>query len=114
MEILQGIRDVAVIILALESIILGSALLFLAWQVWKIVGRVRHHLDVVAGSAQDILGTVKETAGSVKETAQSTKGTAEFVGDRAARPVIELYSAVSGASRFAQAFLNSGKRGKPE
>jgi methyl-accepting chemotaxis protein len=88
LEILQGIRDVAVIVLALESIILGAALLLLAWQVWKIVGRVRHHLDVVAGSAQDILGTVKETAGSVKETAQSTQGTAEFVGDRAARPVI--------------------------
>jgi hypothetical protein len=112
MEILRGVRDVAIIILAIESVVLGLAALFLLWQTWKIVGRVRHYLEVAGTSAQDILGQVKETAGTVKDTAQSAQGTAEFVSNRTARPVIELYAAVSGAQRFAQAIFGKSKPGR--
>ena len=96
MEVLHFIRDVAIIILALETIIIGAAVLFLVLQVWKLVGIARRYLETFGTSGASILG-------SVQETARTTQGTAEFVADRTARPVIELYSAVAGASRFAQA-----------
>jgi hypothetical protein len=104
---LEVIRDIAIIVLAVETIVVGLALLFLLWQSWKLVGLARRHLDRLAGSAHDILGTVKETARSTADTARTAKGTADFVGDRAALPIIEFYSAVAGASRFARALFGS-------
>ena len=110
MEVLHIVRDLAVIVLALESIVLGAALLFLALQSWKLVKLARRHLESLGTSATGILGTVQETARTVQDTARTTQGTAGFVADRTARPVIEVYSAVAGASRFARAVF----RPKPD
>ena len=43
-SVIQVVRDVAIIILALESIVLLLALIVLAWQAWKLVGLVRKHV----------------------------------------------------------------------
>ena len=111
MDVLHIVRDVAVIILAVETIVLGAAVLFLVLQVWKLVGLARRHLESIGTSASGILGTVQDTAHTVQETARTTQGTAGFVADRTARPVIELYSAVAGASRFVRAVF--GPRRNP-
>jgi len=99
LDVLRLIRDVAIIILAVETIVIGAAVLFLALQAWKLVGLARRHLETVGSSATEILHTVQDTA-------HTTQGTAGFVADRTAKPVIELYSAVSGASRFARAVFS--------
>ena len=96
MEVLRVFRDVAIIILAVETIVIGLAVLFLVWQAWKLVGLARRHLETIGSSATGILSTAQDTA-------RTTKGTAGFVADRTARPVIEFYSAINGASRFARA-----------
>jgi len=104
-SIVQLVRDIAIIILAIESIILLLALLLVAWQIWKLVGLVRKHVDNTMVTATDILDKAKDTASTVSDVARQTRGTATFVNDRTARPVIELYAAVSGASRFAEALF---------
>jgi hypothetical protein len=106
LEALAAVRDVAIIILAVESIVIGGAVLFLVLQTWNLVGLVRRYVETFGTSATSILGTVQDTAHSVQDTARTTQGTAGFVADRTAKPVIELYSAVSGASRFVRALFS--------
>jgi hypothetical protein len=102
-EILSLIRDLSIILLAVETIVVGVLILVLVWNLWKLVGIVRRHMDTLVTSANGILGTVKEGADTAVDTAHEAKTTATYVGDRAVLPIIELYSAVSGASRFARA-----------
>lgn len=110
--VIRTVRDVAIIVLAIETIVVGLALLFLLWQSWKLVGLVRRHFDRLAGSAHEILGTVKETAQTTTATARNVQGTANFVGDHAALPIVEFYSAVAGAARFAQAIFGSRRNAR--
>jgi hypothetical protein len=114
MEIIQVVRDIAIIVLAIESIVLLLGLILLAWQAWKLVGLARKHVDRTMGTASEVLGVAKETASTVSEIARQTRGTASFVNDRTAKPVIELYRAVSGASRFAQAVFRRGRGKQPQ
>ena len=100
MDALHVVRDVAIIILAVESIVIGAATLFLVLQVWRLVGLTRRYLDTIGTSTTSILGTVQDTA-------KQAQGTASFVGDRTARPVIEMYGVFAGASRFARAVMAS-------
>lgn len=113
MEILRAIRDVAIIILAIESIVIGVMVLVLVWQVWRLVGAVRRHTDTLVGSASGILGSVKTGADAAADTAQEARATAGYVSTRTVLPVIELYSAVHGASRFAQAVFRPKPRQAP-
>lgn len=116
MEALQVIRDIAIIILALETIALIAAVLLVVWQVWRLVRLVRTHLDRLVGLTIEVLGTVKGTADTAAQTARQAQGTMEFVADRTAMPVIAFYSAIAGASRFAQAvfrFDRNRKNGGP-
>jgi len=109
-EILRLIRDLAIILLAVETIVIGILVLVLVWNLWKLVGIVRRHMDTLVGSANGILGTVKDGADTAVDTVQEAKTTAVYVSDRVVLPVIELYSAVSGASRFAKAVFSPKPR----
>jgi hypothetical protein len=114
-EALQAIRDIAIIILALETIAIGAVGLLLGWQVWRLVRLARDHCERLMGLSTQILGTVKGTADTAADTARHARGTVEFVGDRTALPVIQLYSAIAGASRFARAvfrFRRNGRNGE--
>ena len=106
MEIIRLIRDVAVIILAFETIVFFFALLFLTWQAWKLVKLAKAQVGTVTNTANQVIGTVQNAAESAKDTAQDVKGTVAFVNDRTAKPIIELYAAVAGARRFARAVFD--------
>jgi hypothetical protein len=94
------VRDWALIVLAIETIVLGAVALFALVQVLRLVGLIRRHLDHLAGLAGDVLGTTAQTAKTVQ-------GTTTFVGNQAARPVIELISVIRAASHFARAVFTS-------
>ncbi len=113
MEGVVLVRDLAIIFLALETIIIDAIVLVLVWQAWKLVRIVRRHTDTLASSANSILGTVKEGADTAVETAHEAKTTAAYVSERTVLPVIELYSAVNGASRFARALFRPKPRIDP-
>ena len=110
---LQFIRDVAIIILAVETIVIGILIGVLGWLVLKLIRTVRRHVDRLGTSAQDILGNVKETTKTAAETAKTAQSTAGYVSDRTVRPLIEVYSAVAGARRFVQALFSSHRNRKP-
>jgi len=111
---LQVIRDVAIVILAIETIIIGILVGVLVFVVLKLVSAVRGHIDRLSGSAQDILGTVKDSTQTAAQTAKTAQSTVTYVSDRTVRPVIEIYSAVSGARRFVEAFFSPHRGRQPD
>jgi hypothetical protein len=108
---LQVIRDVAVIILVIEQIVIAALIGVLVFVVLKLVRVVRGHIDRLTGSAQDILGNVKDTTHTAAETARTASGTVTYVSDRTVRPLIEIYGAVAGARHFVDALF--GRRKPP-
>ena len=108
-DLLRVVRDIAVIVLAAETIIIGLVVLVALIQVWKLVGAVRKHLDRLVGQASEVLGTTADTARNVR-------GTTSFVADQAARPIIEVLSILNAARQFARAAFSSehGNGRRPE
>jgi hypothetical protein len=112
-EVVALLRDIAIIVLAVETIVIGLMVLLLVWQLWRLVGFVRRHLDTLVGSANGILGTVKDGAESVADTAQDVKSTAGYVTARTVIPVVEFYSVMNGARRFAEAVFRPKPPARP-
>ena len=106
-EVREALRDVAVILLAIESITIGIAIGVLVWLTWRLTSAARHQVERLGALAGDILVSVRETAQTTAQTAKTVQGTATFVSDRTVRPLIEIYSAAAGAARFARAFFGS-------
>ncbi len=77
-----NIRDVAIVILALESIVIGVILLLLLWQVRALVILLKN----------DIRPILKDA----KETTQTVQTTTKFVGKRVARPAVKTMSLLAG------------------
>jgi hypothetical protein len=103
----EGLRDVAIIVLAIETIGLGLGVAVVVFVTWRLVLALQVQVDRLSVIAGDILTTVKETAQTTAETAKTAQGTTTFISDRSARPLIDLYSTVAGASRFTRAFFRS-------
>lgn len=113
-EVRQALRDVAVILLAVVSITIGIAIGVLVWLTWRLTSAARHQVERLGAMAGDVLVSVKETAQATAQTAKTAQGTAAFVSDRTVRPLIEVYSLVAGAARFAQAFFGSRQNRREE
>lgn len=111
---LQIVRDIAVIILAIETIVIGILIGVLVWFTLKLIKAVRGHIDRLSGSAQGILGNVKETTQTAAETAKTASSTVTYISDRTVRPLIEIYSAAAGAGRFVEAFFSRHHTSPPE
>ncbi len=111
---LQVVRDIAVVILAIETITIGILIGVMIWFTLKLIRAVRGHIDKLTGAAQDILGNVKETTHTAAETAKTASGTVAYISDRTVRPVIEIYSAAAGARRFVEAFFSRHHTSPPQ
>ncbi len=97
-------RDLAILLVAVESVVIGLLVLFLLLMVWKLVGQVRRQVTRLSDLAADTLSTSGEVARSVR-------GTTEFVGDRATRPIIDVLAAVTAAAQFARVVLSDNHQG---
>jgi hypothetical protein len=104
-EVVALLRDIAIILLAVETIVIGLMVLLLLWQLWRLVGFVRRHGETLVGSANGILGTVKDGAQTVADTTHEVKATTGYVTARTVIPVVEFYSVMNGARRFAEALF---------
>ena len=87
-------RDVAIIILALESIIIGILLAFLILQVRALVRFLREEI-------QPILDSVNETTSTVR-------GTTAFVSDTVVRPVMRVAGLISALRRITDLLTRRG------
>ena len=107
--VLATVRDVAVIVLALESIVLGALAAVLMIRLLAFIDLAQERLDDVAGSAGSVLESAREAAEAANQAATQVRGSTTFLSDQVVLPAIRVASAVSGATRFARALV--GTRG---
>jgi hypothetical protein len=80
--IVATVRDVAIIFLALESIVIGVILLILIWEVRNLAKMLRED--------------VKPILQSVDDTARTVRGTTTFVSSNFVTPLVRVSSFTSG------------------
>ncbi|RLT44666.1 MAG: hypothetical protein DWI57_02775 [Chloroflexi bacterium] len=80
-----AIRDIAIIVVALEILILNALLIVLVWQVWRLVKMIQTEVKPIIQDTQETLGTVR--------------GTADFVSANLVDPVVKTSSKLAGWRR---------------
>lgn len=90
---LADLRDVALVVLAVESIVIGLALVLTLLELRSLTRLLR-----------DEIAPMLDTA---KETVTIVRGTTDFVGESVVRPMIKVASMGSAAKRVAQIVLGN-------
>ena len=80
------VRDIFIIVLALESLLVGVALIILVIQLAILTNLIQNE--------------VKPIIASTKETVGTLKGTSRFISERAVRPIITVSSFWAGFRRL--------------
>lgn len=92
------IRDISIIILALESIVVLLLLGVVIGMLWWLIQTLERKIT-------PILDSTNETVNSVSETVNTVRGTATFVSDTVVSPVIKVVSYASGVKRAVQTLI---------
>ena len=79
------IRDVFIIVVALESLVIGVALIVLIVQLASLINLLQNE--------------VRPILNATSETVNNLRGTAEFLGENVVEPVIKLNSYLAGMNR---------------
>lgn len=80
------IRDIFIIVVALESLVIGVALIVLIVQLASLINLLQNE--------------VKPILKSTNETVNTLRGTAEFLGENVVEPVIKLNGYMAGLTRM--------------
>jgi ABC-type spermidine/putrescine transport system permease subunit II len=78
----ETIRDIFIIVMALESLVIGSALIVLIVQIAQLTNLLRHE--------------IKPILDSTNETVSTVRGTTAFLSENLVEPVIKLNAYVAG------------------
>ena len=89
--VLFVLRDLAIIFLALESIVTLTLLSILIWQIWRLTKMLQTEVLPVIRDAQETVSTVR--------------GTTTFMADNVVSPVVNTTSKVAGARRTLQVLM---------
>jgi hypothetical protein len=92
------IRDIFIIFMALESLLIGLTLVILIIQVARLINLLQNE--------------VKPILESTNETVSNLRGTTTFLGDNLVEPVIKLNEYIAGLTQFIQVIGLA--RGKPK
>ncbi len=76
------VRDLAIIILAIESLVIGVVLIVLIWEVRNLAKLLREEIKPILDSAD--------------ETVRTVRGTTTFVSETLVNPVVRVSSFASG------------------
>ena len=82
----ERIRDVFIIVMALESLLIGVALIILIIQFASLINLLRNE--------------VRPILDATNETVNHLRGTAEFLGENVVEPVIKLNGYLAGMQRM--------------
>lgn len=96
------IRDIAIIIIAIQTIVIGVLLAVLIWQIWRLVKIIQI----------EVMPIIEDT----QETVKTVRGTAEFVSHNVVNPVIQTNTRVTKWRTTSSALLRDlgiGKRVSP-
>jgi len=96
---MSNVRDVAIIVLAIESIIVGGLLCFLIFQLQRLMKMLREE--------------IKPILDSTNETVSTVRGTTTFVSQHIVSPFVEAASFFSGVGRVAQVISGWPKAKQP-
>lgn len=80
------VRDVFIIFMALESLVIGGALIILIVQLARLINLLQNE--------------IKPIIYSTNETVNTLRGTAEFLSNNVTQPVIKLNSYMAGIKQF--------------
>ncbi len=89
------VRDVFIIFMALESIVIGAALVILIVQLATLINLLQNEL--------------KPIIQSTNETVHTLRGTVLFISENLTEPVIKLNAALAGIKQFFD-LINPGRR----
>ena len=76
------VRDIFIIVLALESLLIGAALVILVIQLAVLTNLIQNEVKPILTSAKDAASTLR--------------GTSQFISRRAVAPIISVTSALAG------------------
>ena len=79
---LSAARDVAIIVLAFESLVVGALLIVLLFQVRSLVKLLQEEIKPLLESAN--------------ETVNTMRGTTSFVSENVVSPVVRIHSVLAG------------------
>ena len=80
------IRDVFIIVVALESLVIGVALIILVVQLASLINLLQNEVRPILKATSD--------------TVNNLRGTAEFLGENVVEPVVKLNGYLAGLSRM--------------
>jgi NADH:ubiquinone oxidoreductase subunit K len=80
------VRDIFIIVLALESLLIGAALIILVVQLAVLT-------NIIQNEVRPILASTRETAGNIM-------GTSQFISKHAVAPIISVGSFIAGFQRL--------------
>ena len=98
LETTSKVRDIFIIIMALESLLLGVALIILIVQIAVLI-------NVLKNEIKPILDTTNETVNHLR-------GTTTFLGNNLVEPVIKMNEYSAGLKRFIDLIIPTGKSRK--
>lgn len=76
------VRDLAIILLAVESLVIGVVLIILVWEIRSLAKLLREEIKPILDSAD--------------ETARTVRGTTVFVSDTLVNPMVRASSFAAG------------------
>jgi hypothetical protein len=85
-----NVRDIFIIFMAFESLIIGAALVVLVIQIASLINLLQNE--------------VKPILQSTSETVNTLRGTTEFLSENLVEPVIKLNSYLAGLRKFFELF----------
>ncbi len=94
-NIVADIRDVAIIFLALETIVIGAVLIVLVWEIMRLIRMLRNDIKPILQSAD--------------ETARTVRGTTTFVSENFVSPLVRVSSFTSGVLQALRIIAGRGK-----
>ena len=94
MSVLASVRDLAIILLALESFVIGIVLIVLVWELRNLAKLLREEIKPILESAD--------------ETARTVRGTTSFVSETFVRPMIRVSGFASGVMQALRILARRG------
>jgi K+ transporter len=102
---LATLRDIAIIIVAVESIVAILIVILIAFKVYQLIGFARSKTEEFSVLGRSLMESAQQSAQTANQAATQVRGSAEFVSDTVVEPVIQVASAVAGARGFVAALF---------
>lgn len=85
-QITSQVRDIFIIVLAFESLLIGATLIILIIQLAFLSNLLQNEIRPILAST--------------KETVQTVKGTSKFLSEKAVNPIVSVVGLLAGGKKF--------------